>query len=110
VIHPGSRRVLRTVAKVVGFVVLLWCLAGAGLYVAMLQPPETFGAVMSRLPSASMIVLPFKPLWMFARAGALRVGDQAPDFTLPILHGDRSVSLSREYREKPVVLIFGSYT
>ena len=47
---------------------------------------------------------------MSARAGALRVGDQAPDFTLPVLHGDRSVSLSREYREKPVVLIFGSYT
>jgi len=76
----------------------------------MLQTPERFGAFMSHVPGAAMAVLPFRPLWMSARAGALREGDRAPDFTLPLLHGDRTVSLSSEYRQKPVVLIFGSYT
>ena len=37
-------------------------------------------------------------------------GQRAPDFSLPMLHGDRSVKLSDEYRHKPVVLVFGSYT
>jgi len=27
-----------------------------------------------------------------------------------VLHGDRVVTLSNEYRQKPVVLVFGSYT
>ena len=34
----------------------------------------------------------------------------APDFVLPVLRGDRTVTLSTEYRQKPVVLVFGSYT
>jgi peroxiredoxin len=57
-----------------------------------------------------MIALPFKPLWMSARAGSLQVGDPAPDFGLRVLNGDRTVTLSHEYRRKPVVLVFGSYT
>jgi hypothetical protein len=65
---------------------------------------------MSHVPMFAMAVLPFKPLWMSARAGTLAVGDVAPDFALPALHGDRVVKLSEETRQKPVVLIFGSYT
>jgi hypothetical protein len=84
--------------------------ATAGIYLAMSQPPERFGAIMARVPRVAMIVLPFKPLWMSARAGSLQVGDEAPDFTLPLLHGDRAVTLSAEYPQQPVVLIFGSYT
>jgi hypothetical protein len=76
----------------------------------MRQPPEAFGAIMSHLPRFAMIVLPFKPLWNSARGGQLRVGDRAPEFTLPVLHRDRQVTLSEEYRHKPVVLVFGSYT
>ena len=57
-----------------------------------------------------MMGLPFKPLWMSARAGHLQVGEVAPDFTLPVLKGDRTVTLSTEYRQRPVVLVFGSYT
>jgi hypothetical protein len=104
------RGVRRVVAGCVVSGLLLYGLASAGLYAAMRQPPETFGAIMARVPSIAMIVLPFKPLWMSARAGRLQVGDPAPDFTLPVLHGDRSVTLSAEYRHKPVVLVFGSYT
>ena len=41
---------------------------------------------------------------------APNVGDDAPDFDLPILHGDgERVSLS-SLRGQPVALIFGSYT
>lgn len=97
----------------VGFIAGLavaWVVATAGLYAAMRQTPEAFGAIMARVPMGAMIVLPFKPLWMSARDGALRVGDMAPDFTLPGLHGDGSVTLSKEYAQRPVVLVFGSYT
>ena len=38
------------------------------------------------------------------------VGDLAPDFALPLMQSDRVVKLSEEIRERPVVLIFGSYT
>jgi hypothetical protein len=41
---------------------------------------------------------------------APRAGDPAPDFELPVLHGDgRTVRLSN-LRGRPVALIFGSYT
>ena len=89
---------------------LLYGLASLGLYVVMRQPPDKFGAIMSRMPTVAMIVLPFKPLWMFARAGQLGVGDVAPDFALPTVDHTRTVKLSEEYRERPVVLVFGSYT
>jgi hypothetical protein len=105
-----ARTVLKTLTILAGFCAILWIAAAAGIYLAMSQPPERFGAIMTRLPTLAMIVLPFKPLWMSARAGTLQVGDQAPDFTLPLLHGDRPVTLSAEYKHTPVVLIFGSYT
>jgi hypothetical protein len=89
---------------------LVWTVAAAGLYAAMRQPPETFGAVMKHVPGMAMMVLPFKPLWMSARAGHLQIGDRAPDFTLRPLHGEGTVTLSNEYKTKPVVLVFGSYT
>jgi hypothetical protein len=85
-------------------------MATVALYAAMRQPPETFGRIMAHVPTAAMMLLPFKPLWMSARGGDLQVGDQAIDFTLPVLHGERTVTLSNEYRQRPVVLVFGSYT
>ena len=82
----------------------------AGIYVAMRQPPERFGAIMSNVPLPAMMILPFRPLWMSARAGHLAVGDAAPDFALPTTDHSRTVRLSEEWRNRPVVLIFGSYT
>src|SRR3977135_4092495 len=105
----GARRLLHIAAASVVCVVLLWGTATAALYAAMRQPPETFGRIMSHVPGVAMIALPFKPLWMSARAGRLQVGDAAPDFALPVLRGDRTVTLSNEYRQRPVVLVFGSY-
>lgn len=88
----------------------LYIAATAGLYAAMRQSPERFGAIMSKVPMMAMMVLPFRPLWMSARAGHLSVGDTAPDFALPTTDRTRTVKLSEEWRERPVVLIFGSYT
>ena len=88
----------------------LYLAATAGLYIAMRQPPERFGAIMSKVPMVAMAILPFRPLWMSARAGHLSVGDAAPDFALPTTDRSRTVRLSEEWRQRPVVLIFGSYT
>ena len=38
------------------------------------------------------------------------VGDLAPDFELPRLDGDSTVRLSSLVEDRPVVLVFGSYT
>ena len=43
-------------------------------------------------------------------ARAPKVGDIAPDFELCDVNGDAPVSLSTFRGQKPVVLIFGSYT
>jgi peroxiredoxin len=43
-------------------------------------------------------------------AKAPKAGDMAPDFTLTDSRGAESVTLSDFRGEKPVVLIFGSYT
>lgn len=88
----------------------LYGIATAGLYIAMRQPPERFGAIMSHVPGIAFLVLPFEPLWMSARAGMLKAGDPAPDFDLATVDHSRKVKLSDECRVKPVVLIFGSYT
>ena len=89
---------------------VLYTASSAALYTAMLQDPDTFGAFMAKLPTVSMMILPFRPLWMSARAGHLQPGDLAPDFELPLVDHSRTVHLSTEFREKPVVLVFGSYT
>jgi hypothetical protein len=103
-------RGLKIAGYTVAALVLLYGFLTAGVYVAMRQPPERFGAIMSHVPMPAMMVLPFRPLWMSARAGRLQPGDAAPDFALPSADHSRIVKLSEELRERPVVLIFGSYT
>jgi hypothetical protein len=41
---------------------------------------------------------------------ALLVGDKAPDFSLETLDGSRTVSVRSYQGNRPVVLVFGSYT
>ena len=43
-------------------------------------------------------------------AQAPKVGDLAPDFTLSDISGTESVTLSDYQGNKPVALVFGSYT
>lgn len=89
----------------------------AALYAALLgglwgvmHRPVLFGQVMKHVPDPAFFVIPFRQLWFSARAGNLKVGDQAPDFNLPTYDKKSYVQLSSLRGEKPVVLIFGSYT
>ncbi len=45
-------------------------------------------------------------------AGSVKQGDPAPDFRLPYLpgQGEGAVRLSERWAQRPVALIFGSYT
>ncbi len=88
----------------------LYCAALAGFDYAMHQPPETFSRLMMHVGPAPFLLFPFETMWRTARAGGLRAGDTAPDFTLPSLDRSGSVTISSFRGSKPVVLIFGSYT
>ena len=103
-------RLWRVAGPVLGVCALLYTASAATFYWAMRQPPERFGFIMAHVPGMAMSLLPFEPMWISARAGSLQPGDMAPDFDLPTLDHARRVRISEEYRTKPVVLIFGSYT
>lgn len=78
---------------------------------AMLQQPERFGQVMRHLPAALVWrALPARHMWLWARKGSLTEGDPAPDFTLSTHTGTGQVTLSSHRGQRPVVLVFGSYT
>jgi len=77
---------------------------------AMHQPPEVFGHVMARMPMPAYFVLPFETLWMRARGGHLKVGDAAPDLAVKKLEDHSATDLASLWADRPVVLVFGSYT
>jgi len=89
---------------------VLWLGLGGFIFRTMLQPPEYFGKVMSKLPGIVYPMLPFKTMWTLARRGRLRVGDPAPDFALNTSDQKGHVVLSSFRDQRPVVLVFGSYT
>jgi hypothetical protein len=104
----------RSIIKATGLTAAALAVAWLGflsfVYMKMKAPPEQFGAFMSKLPTPFRFVLPFEPLWFRARAGAVKVGDTAPDFALSTLDKSSVVRLSSFRGSKPVVLVFGSYT
>jgi hypothetical protein len=83
----------------------------AGMFAVMCQPPARFGQIMAYVPMPAMMLLPFESMWNVARGGATRVGEMAPDFTLATTADRKTeVSLASFRGQKPVVLVFGSYT
>ena len=80
------------------------------LFGVMMQSPDRFAATMKHVPWPVFAALPFKPLWQVARAGQVGIGDLAPDFSLESPDHKSSFRLSSLHGEKPVVLVFGSYT
>ena len=109
-LKPKGRRRGRLLFRIGAAAVVLYAMLCAGLFVAMKLPPAQFASVMARLPMVSMMVLPFETLWTIARGGTLRAGDLAPDFRLPTYDKSSLVQLSKFRGDRPVVLIFGSYT
>ena len=104
---PTTRRRL---GWITGAVVLLWFGFVAYVDWAMHQPPETFGRVMARMPMPAYFLFPFETMWIHARAGNVKVGEVAPDFTVKTLETKEPVQLASLWTDKPVVLVFGSYT
>jgi hypothetical protein len=106
-----GRSARRILSRLLVGLVLAYVSFGTFILWAMRQPPETFGRVMAKLPGpVPFLLFPFETAWMRARAGSLRVGDPAPDFSLLKLDKSERVKLSELNRAQPVVLVFGSYT
>ena len=98
---------------VVSFLAFIFAYVSFGVFIwrSMNRPPEAFARVMSKMPGPVVFLLfPFETLWTHARSGALNVGDVAPDFSLIKLDKTELVRLSALNYQRPVVLIFGSYT
>jgi hypothetical protein len=96
----GILAVVAIYVALVGFVTL-----------AMLQPPERVGPTLKRLPMPLVWgILPGPRIWLWARQGKLAEGVVAPDFSLAKHDGTGQVTLSSHRGERPVVLVFGSYT
>lgn len=90
---------------------ILYISFGTFIWWAMHQSPERFGRVMARMPAPVVFLFyPFETLWVHARAGNLQISDPAPDFNLMKVDKTGMVRLSELNKDRPVVLIFGSYT
>lgn len=91
-------------------VFVLWL--GFVVYVdwAMHQPPEVFGHVMMHMPMPAYFLFPFETMWTQARSGRVNPGDGAPDLAVKTLENKTPVQLGSLWNDKPVVLVFGSYT
>ncbi|MGA8145012.1 MAG: hypothetical protein WB987_14085 [Candidatus Acidiferrales bacterium] len=107
---PKLKSALMTLAKITVALVTLYVAMTAILFAVMLQSPDRFAATMKHVPWPVFAALPFKPLWQVARGGTVKAGDMAPDFSLESPDHKTSFRLSSLRGDKPVVLVFGSYT
>ncbi len=103
---------MKWILRVIVVLAVLYVALFGTVAFAMTQTPERFSAFMKHMPA--MVVwggLPAERMWLWARRGHLAEGDVAPDFNLRTTQ-DRAqrVSLSSYRGDRPVVLVFGSYT
>ena len=103
---------MKWILRAVVPLVAIWVALFGTVAVAMNQTPERFGAFMKRMPAAIVWGgLPAKRMWLWARRGDLVAGYPAPDFNLRTIQDrTRRISLSSYRGDRPVVLVFGSYT
>jgi len=111
-VNTKYRSVKKALVTTVCVLATVWVVCCVALYGVMRQTPEQFGKVMAKIPGpVPFLIFPFETLWMRARAGTLQVGSPAPDFALTKLDKTAQIQLSALIAEqKPVVLVFGSYT
>jgi hypothetical protein len=106
----AAGRLKKALTRIVVAAVLLYGLSLTAMFHAMNQPPDKFGSVMKQMPMPLFLVVPFETMWNKARGGHLAVGDSAPDFDLRTADKSSRIKLSSFRGQKPVVLVFGSYT
>ena len=87
------RKALKWMA--LGFAVLVLGASGVLTYLAG-SPRDAYGMVRYALPQM--------------RSGELKVGDSAPDVELLALDGQSRIRLHDRLGDRPLVLVFGSYT
>jgi hypothetical protein len=105
-----GRVLRRLLVSALAVVICLWLGFMGYIYWAMRQPPEVFGHVMAKMPGPAYLLFPFETMWTEARKGTLHPGDVAPDLTVRKLEDKTSLRLASLWADKPVVLVFGSYT
>jgi hypothetical protein len=105
-----KKRTIRFVGGIAAALFCLWLAFAGYIDWAIRQPPDAFGRIMAKLPQVAFFLFPFETMWMPARRGTLNPGDAAPDFTVKKLAGQVPVRLASLGAERPVVLVFGSYT
>ncbi len=89
---------------------MLYGAAVAYTYTAMCKSPAEFSDWVNGKPMPVFAILPFDTLWEIARGGDLEVGGMAPNFDLETTDHSQRVRLADFRGDRPVVLIFGSYT
>lgn len=102
---------MKGLGRVIVLAMAGYLLLAAAVTAAMMQPPARFGQIMKYVPAPLVWgVVPGPRIWTWARRGVLAEGDPAPDFTLSTADRTGSVTLSSHRGQRPVVLVFGSYT
>jgi hypothetical protein len=102
---------MKWLIRVVVVAIAAYTAAAGAILWAMMQPPERFGRIMMHLPQPVVwAAFPAPRMWAWARSGELQEGDEAPDFTLDTFDHSARVTLSSHRGDRPVVLVFGSYT
>ena len=80
-----------------------------GLMSGCMDPVEQFITKTDALPPSEQ-----PPNWEETRRRMRRpapvVGASAPDFSLPTVDGSETITRSQFHRDRPLVLIFGSFT
>lgn len=101
---------IRKLVRILALLAAVWAVFCGYMFWLMTRPVPQFTAGVARLPSFAMMLTPFPPMWNVARGGRLDLGDPAPDFDLETVDRASRVRLSAHRGERPVVLVFGSYT
>jgi hypothetical protein len=101
---------MKTVLKIITSVAVMYVLITGAFFVVMSQSPEKIAKTMMHVPWAAFRVLPLRTVWLSARSGSVRQGEMAPDFSLESVDHQSHFQLSSLRGQKPLVLVFGSYT